>query len=1290
MSVSRIKSSLFFRVTSWIQIAVFFLSLTFPNGLAHAQSFNVFSLPKPGEVLSVSEKFTPLLIKGISLHKENPLVFDFILDPGDAPMSDDQLKLESQRLIKYFFASLTVPAKDLWVNLSPYEKDRIIPEGFGQTEMGRDLLAQDYMLKQLSASMIYPEKDLGKDFWNRVYRKAKEVYGTTDIPVNTFNKVWIMPDKAVIVETKTSAYITQSRLKVLLEEDYISLNANRASEVLGTNVLQETDVKNVSSVTSAIVRDIVLPEIEKEVNEGKNFAQLRQVYNSLLLATWFKVNLKENILNQVYSNQNKILGVDVKDKADKDKIYDRYLAAFREGVFNYIKEDVDEATKEVIPRKYFSGGFDGRELEKGFVNGGGVDRLSGETPAGKGAISAATAGGPAQVVVAVAASRPDTTSIDSPVSVELRERLLSNQSLPEVVRQNISAGVIQSQRHAEVIQKLIDIGEQDKLAKWEEAGINDEQKRAQLDQVDELERGYTGGLTAYKENVRKLLEASKKGVNPFEGFEPSVPNGDDLSNQPRRVQELAEVGLKGANRVSFVLVAGGVGDRLKGLKGVKLGIPTDLVTMKPYLQTYVESILEIQRRSNNLNNEDRKVPLTIMTSSETHDMTVQLLRDNNYFGMDGLSINPTREQVDRGDVRQIVILTQGTVPAVNNNEAEFVLNPNNSYRFQEKPHGHGDVHMLIQRAGLASYWNRQGIGQTIFFQDTNGQVFNAILPGIGNSLQKKSALNFLTVPRGAGEKAGAIVQMKYGLVVREEFTRSVVDPDTTWQQLVDEGYMTEKGILTSKFNQELVRQDSDLFNKFPPTLITFLQSFRANQSQTFNVEYNELGPFLVKTVNPNGDVADPVTGKSSYPGNLNVFIVDNQVYEQELVKTGGIFGEFINPKYADSAKTTFSTPTRSEGMMQDYAKYLSGDKVGFTNFSRLEVFSPVKNNRDNSLGVVKNGLAADSMPTGEFDRYQLGRTKFANAGVAVNAAGNQRVVHGIPLNDGAKIVFSPSFAITQADVSRKVKGGSISDNSVVDIDGEQVALENVIIDGTLIVKTAPGVSLALKDVTVNNKGWRFVDLTDEEMKPENQTLPQYIQWRGYKIEKDEQLELVITEPGQYEFRSDNKVYRFENGQWLLFEQVHAGSALSLINSIGEHNDSAARRGLDYIEWAANLPEAELEKIRDAIADLSPNDREQFEARRASLIAQGIIKPAEPRAKDENVGGIDFNPDNIKMEINKQNGGINVEFDPKLLEEIRSQGIEGFIPVILNIQRVTDVLPLLSQNKNEDNFQTANI
>ena len=99
---------------------------------------------------------------------------------------------------------------------SPYEKDRIIPQSFGLTEMGRDLLAEDYMLKQITASLIYPEGEIGKKFWKRIYEEAAKKFGTTNIPVNTFNKVWIVPEKAVVYENAKAgtAYVVEAKLKV--------------------------------------------------------------------------------------------------------------------------------------------------------------------------------------------------------------------------------------------------------------------------------------------------------------------------------------------------------------------------------------------------------------------------------------------------------------------------------------------------------------------------------------------------------------------------------------------------------------------------------------------------------------------------------------------------------------------------------------------------------------------------------------------------------------------------------------------------------------------------------------------------------------------------------------------------------------------------------------------------------------------------------------------------------------------------------------------------------------------
>ncbi len=354
-------------------------------------------LPVPGTMVRLSPAYEPPLLKGIKVHPENPFRFEFVLDRGDqkstvgADRDPPFLKEESKKLIKYFLAALTTPEKDLWVNLSPYEKDRIVPESFGQTEMGRDLLAQDYILKQITASLVYPEGDIGKRFWKKVYESA----GNKNVPVNTFNKVWIMPDKAEVYEnTKTgTAYIVRSSLKVLTEQDYLATNKNTT---VGADLVsarhagrtQGPPLRNTDN--SKIIRDLVIPELTKEINQGQNFAQLRQVYNSLILATWYKKKIKDSILSQVYADKNKIKGTEydqsiispplvggarggVRSQGQKDEsplpnpphdgggkndveaIYARYLQAFKKGAYNYIK-DTDLPNGRTVPTKYFSGG----------------------------------------------------------------------------------------------------------------------------------------------------------------------------------------------------------------------------------------------------------------------------------------------------------------------------------------------------------------------------------------------------------------------------------------------------------------------------------------------------------------------------------------------------------------------------------------------------------------------------------------------------------------------------------------------------------------------------------------------------------------------------------------------------------------------------------------------------------------------------------------------------------------------------------------------------------------------
>ncbi|HOD11523.1 MAG TPA: hypothetical protein PKO44_00300 [Candidatus Omnitrophota bacterium] len=359
------KTSFLFKTVVICLLLSFTLMSSVP---AQALAQGVFSLPAPGSMVNLSPGFVPVMLRGIKVYPDNPLRFDFIIDSGNTGLQADELKSESEKLAKYFLASLTTPEKDLWVNLSPYEDDRIIPESLGQTDMGRDLLAQDYILKQITASLIYPDSDTGKDFWVKVYKKAYEEFGTTKIPVNTFNKVWIVPDRAVVYEDSDRAIVTESHLKVMLEQDYLSLENNSQSEKLGTQQGSKESAEKTSELSSRVVREVVLPLLEKEVNEGKNFATLRQMYHAMVLATWYKQALKTSILNKVYSDKNKVAGVNVDDPKATEKIYDQYLDAFEKGVCDFVRIEQDPATKKPVARKYFSGGFEGENISSSILS----------------------------------------------------------------------------------------------------------------------------------------------------------------------------------------------------------------------------------------------------------------------------------------------------------------------------------------------------------------------------------------------------------------------------------------------------------------------------------------------------------------------------------------------------------------------------------------------------------------------------------------------------------------------------------------------------------------------------------------------------------------------------------------------------------------------------------------------------------------------------------------------------------------------------------------------------------
>jgi len=72
--------------------------------------------------------------------------------------------------------------------------------------------------------------------------------------------------------------------------------------------------------------------------------------------------------------------------------------------------------------------------------------------------------------------------------------------------------------------------------------------------------------------ARRFLVDSKNNVNPFDNYKPEVPIGVELHAGDSLMDEMEQLGMQELEKVGFVLIAGGLGERL-GYSGIKIGLP---------------------------------------------------------------------------------------------------------------------------------------------------------------------------------------------------------------------------------------------------------------------------------------------------------------------------------------------------------------------------------------------------------------------------------------------------------------------------------------------------------------------------------------------------------------------------------------------------------------------------------------------------------------------------------------------------------------------------------------------
>lgn len=314
-----------------------------------------------------ADKFRPIHLRYLSYDGINN-DFELLLDKGDfvgaqraVPVTIEQ---ETKKLMQYFLIGVSLPNESFWVNLRPDAENNIIDNELAKTDVGKVLLDADLQLKKDTAQFTSPQTKEGRAYWDKLYKKAQELFGYENITIPTLTRPWIVPDEIVIREAPNNAYIYKATLKVMLEEDYLKVDsrtpaclpAGKTVDSVAVNYdFKDPRLKELNKYSTELIKELIIPKITNEINNAKRYASLRQVYYSLIMAQWFKQKFhgREGLYSQLINKQD-LTGLTLNQNWSKTTYFKEYQASFKQGEYN-LQEPVRTPFGQTI-RTYFSGG----------------------------------------------------------------------------------------------------------------------------------------------------------------------------------------------------------------------------------------------------------------------------------------------------------------------------------------------------------------------------------------------------------------------------------------------------------------------------------------------------------------------------------------------------------------------------------------------------------------------------------------------------------------------------------------------------------------------------------------------------------------------------------------------------------------------------------------------------------------------------------------------------------------------------------------------------------------------
>ncbi|MGH3737104.1 MAG: hypothetical protein ACRDT6_16040 [Micromonosporaceae bacterium] len=242
-------------------------------------------------------------------------------DPDNNPSSGGLEK--AQLASDSFFTWLALTPEKFWVNLNPDQPDKIMDDKFGKTDAGRVLLEADLEMKHDFADAMNPKTRRGALFWDSLARR-------NGAPCLHSMRNWIEPRPAKVREQDGGIYILDAPLKLSSVPQKFKTPPGSGGKQCD---LTEVEIQH----NQRMVNRMIVPEVERRINEKPTYGDLRRVYTSRVAAEWVKQKNPSEFSRIIGGNDVSrwpIRG----QKWDRHDTYQRYLKSYKEGDYSFERE----------------------------------------------------------------------------------------------------------------------------------------------------------------------------------------------------------------------------------------------------------------------------------------------------------------------------------------------------------------------------------------------------------------------------------------------------------------------------------------------------------------------------------------------------------------------------------------------------------------------------------------------------------------------------------------------------------------------------------------------------------------------------------------------------------------------------------------------------------------------------------------------------------------------------------------------------------------------------------------